>query len=318
MLGSAKWSFAWWLVVALAAGVAVHATVPAIARPTPGYGDSIDNYCISQGRLRVAAHQSHCAMCHQTGTFDDRPDHRVEPNWTEFERGKAMGDFSYFCPSQASAVPPPNNTSPSTGPPAAGAASSPSASASPAQAPPAMAPGPSMGMGMEREGGAGHRSRGPGMSMGSPNATGSVAQPSPPMNMGSPPPSASPPMTGSNAQAATPPDRTPMAPAEVEQRLTRLRDEIRIGDSQRVEWDALAEAVRAATARHREFAETASPPPSISADAVALLQLQQRRMSARIAAIRSVSTAFTRLLAVLDESQRKIANERFSSVLEAM
>jgi hypothetical protein len=109
-----------------------------------------------------------------------------------------------------------------------------------------------------------------------------------------------------------------MAPAELEQRLTHLRDEIRIGDNQRADWDALAEAVRAAAARHREFAETAPPPPSISADAVALLQLQQRRMSARIAAIRSVSTAFTRLLAVLDENQRKIGNERFSSVLEAM
>ncbi len=315
MLGSAKWSFAWWLAIALAAGVAVQATVPAIARPTPGYGDLIDSYCISQGRLRVAAHQSHCAMCHQTGTFDDRPDHRVEPNWTEFERGKAMVDFSYFCPSQASAVPPPSPSS-STAPPAAGAASSPYASAPPAQAPPATVPSQSTAMGMEREGGAGHRARGPGMSMGPPNTMGSMAPPS--LTMGSPAPSAPPPTIGSGAQAAAPPDRPPMAPAEVEQRLTRLRDELRIGDSRQADWNVLAEAVRAAAARHREFAETAPPPPSIPADAVALLQLQQRRLSARIAAIRSVSTAFTRLLAVLDESQRKIANERFSSVLEAM
>lgn len=315
MLGSAKWSFAWWLAIALAAGVAVQATVPAIARPTPGYGDLIDSYCISQGRLRVAAHQSHCAMCHQTGTFDDRPDHRVEPNWTEFERGKAMLDFGYFCPSQASAVPPPN-PSPSTAPPAAGAPSSPYASAPSAQAP--LATVPSQSMGMEREGGAGHRAQGSGMSMGPPNTMGTMAPPSLPMNMGSPAPSAAPSTIGSSAQAAAPPDRPPMVPAEVEQRLTRLRDELRIGDSQQADWNVLAEAVRAAAARHREFAETASPPPSISADAVALLQLQQRRMSARIAAIRWVSTAFTRLLAGLDENQRKIANERFSKVLEAM
>lgn len=154
------------------------------------------------------------------------------------------------------------------------------------------------------------------MSMGPPNTMGSMAPPS--LTMGSPAPSAPPPTIGSGAQAAAPPDRPPMAPAEVEQRLTRLRDELRIGDSRQADWNVLAEAVRAAAARHREFAETAPPPPSIPADAVALLQLQQRRLSARIAAIRSVSTAFTRLLAVLDESQRKIANERFSSVLEAM
>lgn len=314
MLGSTKWSFAWWLVVALAVSVAVYATVPAIARPTPGYGDLIDNYCISQGRLKVAAHQSHCAMCHQTGTFDDRPDHRVQPNWTEYERGKATGDFSYFCPGQASAVTPPNSA-PSPVPPAASAAPSPSAPL--AQAPPPMAPGPDMGMGMARE----HGPRGSEMGTMGPRNTPGPPSSSPPMNMGQPAPPASPPamaMTGPNAPAAASSDRAPIAPAEVEQRLTRLREEIRIADNQRANWDALAEAVRAAAARHREFADTASPPPSVATDAVALLQLQQRRMSARIAAIRSVSTAFTRLLAVLDDDQRKTANEQFSSVLDAM
>ncbi|KAH2840384.1 hypothetical protein KXW36_001407, partial [Aspergillus fumigatus] len=34
----------------------------AIARPTHGYGDLIDEFCISRGRLRIAGHQPHCGM----------------------------------------------------------------------------------------------------------------------------------------------------------------------------------------------------------------------------------------------------------------
>lgn len=73
-------------------------TPPAVARPGYGYGDLIDNYCIERGRLRVRAHQPHCAMCHHLGTFDTSPEHRVEPNWNEFIRARTSGDFSFFCP----------------------------------------------------------------------------------------------------------------------------------------------------------------------------------------------------------------------------
>lgn len=88
----------------LIAAFAVVGGASTLARPTPGYGDLIDQYCISQGRLRVAAHQSHCAMCHQTGTFDSLPAHRVQPNWTEFESGRATGDFNFFCPGGSGAT----------------------------------------------------------------------------------------------------------------------------------------------------------------------------------------------------------------------
>ena len=71
---------------------------PVLARPGNGYGDLIDNYCIERGRLRVRAHQPHCAMCHHLGTFDTSPEHRIEPNWNEFIRGRTTGDFGFFCP----------------------------------------------------------------------------------------------------------------------------------------------------------------------------------------------------------------------------
>lgn len=74
---------------------------PARARPGDGYGDLIDSYCIERGRLRVRAHQPHCAMCHHLGTFDTSPEHRIEPNWNEFIRGRITGDFSFFCPGGA-------------------------------------------------------------------------------------------------------------------------------------------------------------------------------------------------------------------------
>ncbi|MBX9824826.1 MAG: Spy/CpxP family protein refolding chaperone [Xanthobacteraceae bacterium] len=90
---------------------------PALARPGSGYGDLIDSYCIERGRLRVGAHQGHCAACHQPGTFDSTPGHRVEPNWTEFERGRATGLFDFFCPALSVPASTPPAAAPSPGSP---------------------------------------------------------------------------------------------------------------------------------------------------------------------------------------------------------
>ncbi|MBJ7402147.1 MAG: hypothetical protein JHD07_02115 [Bradyrhizobium sp.] len=85
-------------VVPLACFAALLLGSPVLARPGSGFGDLIDTYCIDRGRLRVRAHQPHCAMCHHLGTFDTSPEHRVEPNWTQFIRGRDTGNFSFFCP----------------------------------------------------------------------------------------------------------------------------------------------------------------------------------------------------------------------------
>lgn len=104
------------------------------ARPGPGYGDLIDKYCIAQARLRVGAHQGHCAACHHQGTFDIAPEHRIEPNWNEFERGRQTGVFDFFCPpAQASAA------SPMPQPPVGRAVGSPPVPSSPMGMPPAAA-----------------------------------------------------------------------------------------------------------------------------------------------------------------------------------
>ncbi len=105
----------------------------ATARPGPGYGDLVDKYCIERGRLRTAAHQGHCAACHQQGTFDSVPQHRVEPNWTEFESGRASGVFDFFCPApQAPAA----AAAPAPQPPAGSGGIAPPAPPSPMGKPP--------------------------------------------------------------------------------------------------------------------------------------------------------------------------------------
>ncbi|SKA28298.1 LTXXQ motif family protein [Enhydrobacter aerosaccus] len=261
--------------LALAGGVST------MARPSQGYGDLIDTYCISQGRLRVPAHQSHCAMCHQTGTFDSLPAHRVQPNWAEFDKGRATGDFSFFCPGGSTGASPP-------------------ASAATAE------PAPSSGTG--------ELSGSPTMSMhGRPPApqqgAGSAASPEPhTMPMPAARPAPAPPSVA---------DRQPVAPAEVEVRLTRFRDEIGIGQPEPANWTGFAESVRSAAAADRR-AFTEQTPSNEPLDAVALVRQQERRLSARIAALRYVATAFTRLLPDLTEQQRKVANERFSLILEVL
>lgn len=300
----------------------------AVARPTHGYGDLIDEFCISRGRLRIAAHQPHCAMCHQPGTFDDTPANRVEPNWTEFERARATGDFSYFCPGGAATVPTPSNTPTTTASPAP---SNPGTTPPPAAAPKAADVGRQTGTGMhghDIDGGEmgemaemGRRGRRqPAASPSAPAAlggTGHSQMSAPKPGAMSTAPSASNPSQSSSGVA--PIDRAPVPKPEVEQRLTGLRDEIGIKDSQRARWDVFAEVVRSAAQRHEEVGATpASAAAESGGDGVARLQLEQRHMSARIAALRYVSAAFTEFLAVLDDSQRKIANERIATIINLL
>lgn len=296
----------------------------ASARPSHGFGDLIDEFCVSRGRLRIAAHQPHCGMCHQPGTFDDLPANRVEPNWTEFERGKASGDLSYFCPGGTSTASPQGNAPMAMPTP------------TPTDRAPVPAPAPSTkaadgrqptGMGMhggEIDGGEmtgmSEMDRIRGRRLPAPSTTApagqsgagrsSQAASSPPGMTGAPP---------TSAAGVLSIDRPPVPKPEVEQRLTKLRNAIGIRDSQRAPWDAFAEAVRSAAQRHEEVATMpASTAAASGGDAVALLQTEQRHMSARIAALRYVSTAFTALLSALDDSQRKVANEQFAAIVNTL
>lgn len=139
-----------WRNAVVAFGVAMALAPPAGARPGLGYGQLIDKYCIERGRLRVAGHQNHCVMCHSPGTFDPLPEDRVEPNWTEFERGRSTGNFDFFCPGNSAAdspmspMPMGNATSTTSSP--ASATSAPFASgkaSAPMGKPPGVTPAPS-------------------------------------------------------------------------------------------------------------------------------------------------------------------------------
>lgn len=261
-------------VIAVCFSIAVAAislsAPPATARPGLGYGDLIDSYCIERGRLRVRAHQGHCAMCHHLGTFDVAPEHRVEPNWTEYERGRATGSFEFFCPGSPAATAVADAGAPGT--------------------PPATSP----------QGAA--RDLGP---MGMPPAVRAAGQQAPPADAQAAPadrvaaPTAAPQSAGPEATVG-----------DLMQRLALLHDAAGISLPQEGAWREFADAL-AAAARAAERLPSAGGP-------AARIKDRERRMSERIAAIRAVGTALSRLGAVLDEKQRRMIDDGLAPLLEAL
>lgn len=262
---------------------------PAVARSGSGYGDLIDSYCIDRGRLRVRAHQGHCAMCHHQGTFDSAAEHRVEPNWTEYERGRSGGDFSFFCPGGT------ESTSASQTAPASGA---------PRAAPPTRAP-PTRGV--------------PGP-MGTPPAEGATpatpAEAAPERGMPGATPPAAPqgvarPPEGAGTTQPRVAEPTPPTSVELTTRLIALHDSIGISQPQEPAWREFIDAIAAAARRQPEAAAGAGEP-------TARLRARERDLSGRIAALRAVGTALSRLSATLGEAQRRALSEGVAPLLDVM
>lgn len=254
----------------------------AVARPGSGYGDLIDSYCIDRGRLRVRAHQGHCAMCHHLGTFDSAPEHRIEPNWTEFERGRAGAGFDFFCPggSASSQMPMP---------------AAPQQRATIEPAGPSVSPKTSPGAG----------------AMGIPPDTGTPGTTQAPV-------AAAPDAGGPTATApAEPPPTKPqsqsavqVSPAELTSRLTTLHDTIGIKLGQEPAWREFIDAM--ATAAPREAIAPGATEPT------ARLRARERDLSERIAALRAAGTALSRLSKVLDETQRRALSDGVAPLLDNM
>lgn len=255
----------------------------ALARSGSGYGDLVDSYCLDRGRLRVRAHQGHCAMCHHLGTFDSAPEHRVEPNWTEFERGRSGASFDFFCPG--------------------GSASSQVPTSAAADQRAAAEPGATPTMPQTA------RDASP---MGMP-----PAMPTEPGSM-----QAKPPVTqDGSGQAATAPTEqglvkpqaqstNPLPPAELSSRLSTLHDTVGIKPGQEPAWREFIDAM-AATTQRKEIAAGASEP-------AARLKARERDLSARIVALRAAGTAMSRLGAVLSETQRRALSDGVVPLLDGM
>lgn len=251
------------------------------ARSGSGYGDLIDSYCIDRGRLRVRTHQGHCAACHHLGTFDSAPEHRVEPNWTEFERGRSGAGYDFFCPgtSASSQIPTPaapekrpqvdpGGTSPRTEPGAGPMGMPPAVAAEPGPA--KMTPPGAPGVGVQ--------------------ATGAPAEQAPP----NPP-----------VQSAT-----GLPIAELTGRLKALHDTVGIRPGQEPVWREFVDAMAAASQR-RGIASGAIDP-------TARLKARERDLSERIVALRAAGTALSRLGAVLDDTQRRALSEGVGPLLDSM
>lgn len=251
---------------------------PALARP--GYANLINSFCSAQGRERTTYTDDGCTLCHHSGTFTTDPEHRLEPQWTEFEAGRNSGDYSFFCPGDGSAA----LVSADTGD-----------ADQPAPDTGANADMSWMALGYPN----GHKttmateSRAQGASVSAPGAASATpATPAPP----------------SAAESLSPPSPDAQTAAEVKSKLATLHSELGIGRTQESVWQELADAVLAASA---PAAAGALPGGTLSDQ----LQQQQRRQAQRTAQLRAVNTATVRLNAQLDAKQQRLLSARLPALI---
>jgi len=92
----------------------------------------------------------------------------------------------------------------------------------------------------------------------------------------------------------------------IEGRLAFLRAELRITDAQSVAWNAFAEALRASRRHLLEARQVLEQPMAAPVDR---LELHERHLNARLEALRAARIAFGQLNAILDDAQKRTANE---------
>lgn len=91
----------------------------------------------------------------------------------------------------------------------------------------------------------------------------------------------------------------------LEGRIAFVRAELRIADNQQAQWNAFADALRAAARQVREARApaapgAASPPPGLTAR----LDQYQRALTVRLEAVRSIRPTLEQLYAVLTDDQK--------------
>ena len=262
-------------------GALLGAFMPVTALALPGYTGLINSYCQEQGAPRVRYTDDGCTLCHHPGTFTSDPAHRVEPVWTEFELGRASGDYGFFCPLQGD-----------TGP---------AITSADLAVPPAVdLPAPSQG------GPLSHADM-PWMSLGYPTGHTTVEALAPADQPG-------PAQTSLSASPVAPSPARKAATAaesdEAKRKLDKLRDDIGITGAQQAVWQELQEAVLAARAGSAPAPATAAT-PTVSEQ----LDNQQRHHALRIARLRAVNTALVRVNGQLNDRQQRLLAARLSLLL---
>ncbi|MBL6748896.1 MAG: hypothetical protein ISP90_00155 [Nevskia sp.] len=254
--------------------------LPFGAQARPGYANLINSYCQAQGAARLRYTDDGCTLCHHQGTFTTDPDHRLEPQWSEFELGRSSGNYSFFCPGSGS----PPLTADSGAADQAGDQGTAPGEAAPQPAMPWMALGYPSGHAatMAVSGAPGE------------TAPSAVAKPSAPKAV--------------PAESLAPPTPDAKTAADLKSKLSKLHADLAIGKAQESAWQDLADAVLA-------LGPAATAEPAAAAPVTAQLQEQQRRLAQRAAQLRAVNTALVRLNAKLNERQQRLLAARLPALI---
>jgi len=245
----------------------------------PGYAGLINSYCKAKDLPKVRNTDDGCAMCHHEGTFTTDPSHRVQPTWSEFEKGRAADDFSFFCPA--------NGDTPAAPAPISLAGGNADATPPPTNAEDSMA---WMALGFPTGHAMTERARGPaagGKNVTSPlpdKAASKVALPS-----------------RGGVRAADP-------AADTKRQLAALHHDLAIDRRQESVWQELQDAVLAASMDEGTTAVS-------SADLKFVLQERERRLAQRTARSRAINTASIRLRAQLNDKQQRLLAQRLPPLL---
>ena len=98
------------------------------------------------------------------------------------------------------------------------------------------------------------------------------------------------------------------APERIEGRIAFFRAELGITESQAGVWEQFAEALRVSR-RHLQEAQAALEHAHAQMTSAERLEEYERHLSSRLESLRTARTAFTQLRSVLDDRQRKEADE---------
>lgn len=106
----------------------------------------------------------------------------------------------------------------------------------------------------------------------------------------------------------------------VEGRLAYLKAELKLADAQTPQWNAFADAIRAATQKAGQFCtsireQSASGASAPSGGLLAQLGTMERMMSAHLEEVRAVRTATESLFGVLSDEQKKTADQTMAGMM---
>lgn len=255
-----------------------------LAEALPGYANLINAYCRDQGTVQMRYTDNGCTLCHHQGTFVSDPEHRVEPQWSEFELGRSSGDYRFFCPADGWAPPLLADTPDSVADAAPESATDAGSHASMAW----------MALGFP----SGHETT----IVADPDSRGGLTRYRTAASVGV--------TKAASAEALAPPGPGADVLTDRRAQLTELRAVLGVRRTQESAWTELVEAVLAVA----PLPET-TPKVGSAAALDAQLQTQQRQLAQRTAQLRAVRTALVRLNAQLDERQQRLLAARLPSLL---